>query len=85
MSRMYMLNQGVTTSIVAGALMLAGWVGYQWSRPVSAPSVIVFDMKNGCQYLTTPAGGLFPRLNLSGKHICPKLQDRLPIEQPGPI
>ncbi|PWC69123.1 hypothetical protein TSH7_01375 [Azospirillum sp. TSH7] len=33
---------------------------------------VLIDHKTGCQYLLSDGGGLTPRLDATGKHICAK-------------
>ena len=43
--------------------------------PVSGASRVIVDHETGCQYIGRTGGGITPRLDADGKHICEGLGD----------
>ena len=76
-----MISHGFLSSFVAGVvigLLISLSVIYSSSSPKDSTDPIdgrsgleiKVDAMTGCQYLTTPKGGLTPRLDANGKQIC---------------
>lgn len=45
------------------------------SLPAGNSVTATVDAETGCQYLTTPAGGITPRLGVDGRQICTAGED----------
>lgn len=65
------LAYAMAAGAVLGSVLalMATYAGHR-TRTESATPVIVHDSVTGCQYLSTPAGGLFPRLLPGGRQLC---------------
>lgn len=61
----------VAAGAVLGSLLslMATYAGHT-TRTENATPVVVQDAQTGCEYLSTPGGGLTPRLLPSGRQMC---------------
>lgn len=69
------LSYAMAAGAVLGSLLslMATYAGHR-TRFESATPVVVRDTKTGCEYLSTPGGGLFPRMTADGLQICKEVQ-----------
>lgn len=65
----------VAAGAVLGSLLslMATYAGHR-TRSENATPVVVRDTRTGCEYLSTPGGGLFPRMTADGLQICKEVE-----------
>lgn len=74
--RKYTLWLGLLTAVAFGVISTVMLLPYFFDSSDSWPRRsglgISVDALTGCQYLLSPKGGVTPRVDASGKHLCDK-------------
>lgn len=71
----FRLAYAMAAGAVLGSLLsvMATYAGHRTLAKHATP-IIVHDADTGCEYLSTPSGGLFPRLVAGGVQLCNKVK-----------